>query len=115
MRTPEEARIQKLEERMGDMVHAAELHELADKWRYGDAQAAGQSGQHVAADAIEECADELEEFVDARTGTDTTRMSSKEMIPASEAYRRMDDRALLDSDVRQRIRETARLLSELPD
>jgi len=35
-RDPRDARIQKLEERMNDMIHKAELRELIEKWEQTD-------------------------------------------------------------------------------
>lgn len=64
MRTPEEARIQKLEERMNDMVHVAELRELIDEWRYGNELPAGSAGETGVAKAFEQCANDLEGVIE---------------------------------------------------
>lgn len=64
IRDPRDARIQKLEERMNDMVHAADLRELAEDWRWEHAQKAGQQGAVQVAEAFERCADDLEELIE---------------------------------------------------
>lgn len=52
VRDPTEVRLQKLEERMVDMVHVAKLRELVEKWR-----------EH-GGPADKACADELEEIIE---------------------------------------------------
>lgn len=58
-RTPEEARIQKLEERMNDMVHVTQLRKLIEGWRNETEDVPrGYAG------GMERCADDLEELID---------------------------------------------------
>jgi len=63
-RDPRDARIQKLEHRMNDMVHAAELRELIEQWRYDCEQRAGMARKQEVAEAFEQCADELEAVIE---------------------------------------------------
>lgn len=59
-RSYEEIRLQKLEERMVDMVHVAELHELIEEWR-GCSPLNGREEM-----AFHKCADDLEELIEER-------------------------------------------------
>jgi len=62
MRDPEEARIQKLEERIDDMVDVRELRRLISRWR-SRAEVFGEDDRVAERTAIL-CADELEELID---------------------------------------------------
>lgn len=61
--SPEEARIRKLEERMADMVHAADLWELVEQFRERARFAEHAADNETAADIARQNADELEELI----------------------------------------------------
>jgi hypothetical protein len=67
-RSPEKARIKKLEERMNDMIHLADLQVLVDNWRHNSER---RSSSSVDTDTLDQCADELEALIDGREVSDS--------------------------------------------
>lgn len=54
-------------------IDKGELLQLVGEWRYDRAQRAGSAGYDKAAEAYEECANELEELIGASTSADGAR------------------------------------------